>query len=40
MVAISSSVSGRFSRPAVIRRNVLWPTWRITLTEVGGKLAA
>ena len=36
----SSAVSGRLSSPAVISLSVLCPTWRITLTEVGGKLAA
>src|SRR6266508_746395 len=39
IAASSSAVSGRLSSPAVIRRSVLWPTWRITFTEVGGKPA-
>ena len=31
---------GRFSSPIAISRSVLWPTWRMTFTEVAGKAAA
>jgi hypothetical protein len=39
MAPSSLDVTGRFSRPAVISRSVLCPTWRITLTDVVGKAA-
>ena len=39
IVASSSRVMGRLSIPAVMSLSVLWPTWKITLTEVAGNAA-
>ena len=39
IVASSSRVTGRLSIPAVMSRRVLWPTWKITFTEVAGNVA-
>jgi len=37
--ASSSAVTGRLSIPAVMSLSVLWPTWKMTLTEVAGNAA-